>query len=102
MGANRCDTVRAVCGSASGGSDQAGLSRDPGTPRKATTGARAGAGTGAVTRRLERTSLVLQTVEILACAGTNGGRRITQADVARHHRLRLEAIAGPRLADGHC
>ena len=51
VGAHRRDAVGAVRRRASGGSDQAGLSRDPGAPRKAAAGAGAGAGAGAVTGR---------------------------------------------------
>src|SRR6478752_4816227 len=72
MGANRRDAVGAVCGRASGGSDQAGLSRDPGAAGETTTGARVGAGTGAVTRRLEIINF--------------RGGRLTQAAAARRHR----------------
>ena len=41
----------------------------------------------------------METVEIPVCAGTSGDRRTTPAAVARHHRLRLVAIAVPRFAD---
>ena len=52
VGAHRCDTVSAVCGSASGGSHQASLSRDPGAAREAAIDARTRARIGPVTRRL--------------------------------------------------
>ena len=51
LGAHRRDAVGAVRRRASGGSDQAGLSRDPGAPRQTPAGAGARAGAGAVAWR---------------------------------------------------
>ncbi len=51
LGAHRRDAVGAVCRRASGGGDQAGLSRDSGAQRKAAADAGAQAGPGAVAGR---------------------------------------------------
>ena len=54
LGAYRLDAVGAVCRRASGGSDQAGLSRDSGAARTAADRAGAEAGAGAVTGGLKK------------------------------------------------
>ena len=58
VGAHGRNAVGAVCRRASGGGDQAGLSRNTGAARKAATGAGAGTGARAITRQAECASEV--------------------------------------------